>query len=65
VRCFICDSILQKPSFNRQHKAYDPCHHCLDIIADVFNDHPEEDEMVEVEATPEELLALTEEQYHE
>lgn len=66
MRCHICDASLSKPSFNSDHQEYDPCITCLEVIADVFSDPLEEDERTDVvEATPEELLALTEEDLHE
>jgi len=65
-RCYICDRPIEKPSFNRQHDDIDPCGTCLEVINNVWHDDPlAEDEMVEVEATPEELAALTADDYEE
>ena len=48
MRCYICDDIIEKPVYNGDHKDYDPCVKCLDIIHHVFEDipdpKPEEDE---------------------
>lgn len=58
MKCHICDSNLENPTYNRDFDDFDPCPRCLAIIADVFNDRPE-DEMSdeEIEPTAEEMMA--------
>jgi cytidine deaminase len=65
MRCHICNADLPKPSFNRDHEDFDPCGTCLEVINNVFHDEPlTEEEMIEVEATPEELMEVVEDEYY-
>ncbi len=50
MRCHICDRVLSEPRFNSDHKDYDPCDTCLEVVYDVlgsYRDKPaaEEDEL--------------------
>ena len=44
MRCRICDSAIENPKYNSDHKDYDPCTTCLEIINEVFEDYVEEHE---------------------
>jgi hypothetical protein len=45
MHCHICDKILgpDEIKFNRDHKEFDPCSECLQIISEVFG--PDDDEV--------------------
>lgn len=47
MRCYICDSILstEATQWNSDHEEWDPCPTCLTVIADVFSDPLDEDEI--------------------
>lgn len=47
MRCRICDVVLSPESthWNSDHEEYDPCPTCLMIIAEVFDDPLDEDEI--------------------
>jgi hypothetical protein len=38
MRCHICDTVINKPVYNAQLKAFEPCTICLEIINNVFED---------------------------
>lgn len=44
MRCAICDNVLadDEVRFNRDHKDYDPCGTCKNIIKDVFKEDRDE-----------------------
>ena len=47
MRCYICDTALEKPQFNNDHGDYEPCERCLIVIQDAigaFIDKPSADE---------------------
>lgn len=47
MRCYICDKVLSEPQFNTDHRSYDPCQTCLDVIQGVldgYKDKPSMDE---------------------
>lgn len=46
MRCHICNSVLgsKEIKFNKDFDGYEPCSTCLDVIAEVFTDDPDEDE---------------------
>ena len=39
MRCYICDRVIDKPNFNKDHGDYDPCETCLEVINDLFQSH--------------------------
>jgi len=41
MRCAICDGIIDKPVWNRDRDTWEDCVPCLEIIADVFPDEPD------------------------
>ena len=45
MRCHICNAVLsdQEIQWNKDHKDWDPCTTCQDIIESVFNDDTEEE----------------------
>lgn len=47
MRCHICDAALGEDEikFNREHKDYDPCGRCLEVIRNVFGEE-EDDQYV-------------------
>lgn len=53
MRCFICDSVLNDNEIkvNPEHKDFDPCGKCLEIIEEVFEPLDEEEirRQIEVE----------------
>ena len=47
MRCYICDTALATPNFNKDHGDYEPCERCLIVIQDTigaFIDKPSADE---------------------
>jgi ferredoxin len=57
MRCAICNAQLNHVSFNRDHGDIDPCGTCLTIIREVFPADVDEKPDVEIEPTPEEMMA--------
>lgn len=53
MRCHICNNALSEKEiqFNRDHKDWDPCGTCLEVISDVFthDDESEIDEQLDFE----------------
>ena len=47
MRCHICNTPLESPTYNRKFKNFDPCTNCREVIATVFDDFIEEDEFRE------------------
>lgn len=47
MRCYICDAHLKQDEikFHPELKTLEPCKHCLEIIAEVFEDGPDEEEI--------------------
>lgn len=47
MRCHICDRLLGEPHYNSEHKDWDPCDTCQEVINDTvgsFKDTPSADE---------------------
>lgn len=36
MRCYICDKLLEEPSFSRAYGSWDPCTTCLQVVADIL-----------------------------
>lgn len=51
MRCNICDSVIDKPVFNKDIDTWEPCLTCLEIINNVFEDLPEQNEEKEEDDT--------------
>ena len=64
MKCYICNSDMDNFNFNSDHGDIDPCGTCKAIIADVFAEEGDDERLVEVEPTAEELLAAAEEEYY-
>jgi hypothetical protein len=76
MKCFICNKTLESEEIkqNRDHKDFDPCRGCLEVIYHVFEDPVSEDDvdrlleadlvgmgmLPEPQATPAEIRALWE-----
>ena len=47
MKCAICDKTLtaEEIKFDRDHKSWNPCFTCLNIVADVFSDPLDEDQI--------------------
>ena len=47
MRCAICDATLNPSeiAYNHDHDEFEPCGTCLEAIANVFEDHLDEDEV--------------------
>jgi uncharacterized protein with PIN domain len=45
MRCHICNAVLSEPEiqWNKDHKDWDPCTTCQDVIESVFNDNSEDE----------------------
>lgn len=45
MRCHICDAALtdEEVRWNRQHKDFDPCGVCREVIANVFGEEDDDD----------------------
>lgn len=48
MRCHICNKTLvpEEIKFDRDHNEFNPCFECLNVIAEVFADPLDEDEIV-------------------
>lgn len=55
MRCKICDSALTNPTWNAQLGDWEVCTTCLEIINDVFHDHPESIEIPDEDEVDEEI----------
>jgi len=69
MHCHICDRDMDAFTFNRDHGDIDPCGTCKEVIANVFGEEGDADELTEtiddeVEPTIEELMAAAEEEYY-
>jgi len=69
MKCFICNADQENFTFNRDHGDIDPCGTCKEVIANVFGEEGDADEVPEtfdeeVEPTIEELMAAAEEEYY-
>ena len=68
MKCFICNVDMNTFTFNRDHGDIDPCGTCKEVIANVFGDEGDDDELLDVaadiEPTVEELMATAEEEYY-
>jgi hypothetical protein len=42
MRCKICDSMMSKPTWNKDLQDWEVCGDCLEVIFSVFEDSPEE-----------------------
>lgn len=56
MRCDICNSIIPKPVWNERLGAFDPCHVCLDEVAEAVK--PDEEDDLYDESWGEDLSAL-------
>lgn len=41
MRCYICNSVINKPVWNGILRSWEPCTVCLEIINNIFEDHPD------------------------
>jgi len=67
MKCYICNVDMDTFTFNRDHGDIDPCGTCKEVIANVFGDEGDDDELdaaADVEPTVEELMATAEEEYY-
>lgn len=70
MHCHICDRDMDTFTFNRDHGDIDPCGTCKEVIANVFGEEGDADELpedpllAETEPTIEELMAAAEEEYY-
>jgi 23S rRNA C2498 (ribose-2'-O)-methylase RlmM len=55
MRCKICDSVMNKPTWNKDLNDWEVCGDCLEVIFNVFEDAPERYQEVEEDETPEEV----------
>lgn len=44
MKCHICDASIENPKWNTDHKGYDPCTICLEVIDNCFEDYIEEED---------------------
>jgi hypothetical protein len=42
MRCKICDSMMSKPTWNKDLQDWEVCGDCLEVIFSVFEDSPEQ-----------------------
>ena len=43
MRCYICNRVIDEPSYNQDHQDYDPCDPCKAVIEDTlagYGDQP-------------------------
>jgi NAD-dependent SIR2 family protein deacetylase len=38
MKCYICDSTLSTPKYDRDHEDWEPCGHCMEIVSDCLSD---------------------------
>lgn len=46
MRCYICDRVIEDPSWNHQHEDFDPCPTCQIEINELLISWDEDDEEV-------------------
>ena len=67
MKCYICNVDMDTFTFNRDHNDIDPCGTCKEVIANVFGDEGDDEEVegsLDIEPTVEELMAVAEEEYY-
>lgn len=50
MRCYICNKVIDEPTYNQDHQDYDPCDTCRVIIEDLlasYEDQPSDPDLAD------------------